>query len=169
MHSSSLGLSLYSRCLHRALCSKWNHSLINYWHFRRLYLWIYAFLTIPPKNHNLYTVPVFILWGFFLPRPPRPKDTAVSGVRTWLWFGFSKAMSRAGLLSPPQWASEWSGCPHMCSVGPALPTLLIAGDVLDSVQLTSTRLDASLSEEGPLETRPEFVNKNTLDTRVWAA
>ncbi len=37
----------------------------------------------------------------------------------------------------PQWACEWSLCPHMRSVGPALPTLLIAGDVLDSVQLTS--------------------------------
>lgn len=35
---------------------------------------------------------------FFL--PPCPKDTAVSGVKTWLWFGFSKAMSRAGLLFP---------------------------------------------------------------------
>ena len=65
-----------------------------------------------------------------------PKDTTVSGAETWLWFGFSKAMGHAGLFFP-QWAPEWSLCPHMRSVGPALPTLLIAGDVLDSVQLTS--------------------------------
>ena len=29
-----------------------------------------------------------------------PKDTAVSGAETWLWFGFSKAMGHAGLFFP---------------------------------------------------------------------
>lgn len=38
---------------------------------------------------------------------------------------------------PPQWAPEWSIYPEMCSAGPPLPTILIASDVLDSVQLTS--------------------------------
>lgn len=81
------------------------------------------------------TNPVFRSLFLRFPALP-PKDTTVSGSKTWQWFGFSKAMSHAGLFSP-QWASERSICPHMCLVGPALPTLLIAGDVLDLVQLTS--------------------------------
>lgn len=126
------------------------------------------FSQFPPKPQSLHGLCLYLMRIFFsFPPAPRSKDTTVSGVKTWLWFGFSKAMSRAGLppRPPSQWASERSGCPHMCSVGPALPTLLIAGDVLDSVQLTSTRLDASLSEEVPLETRTEFVNKNTFGHR----
>ncbi|KAG7512907.1 hypothetical protein JOB18_042809 [Solea senegalensis] len=48
-----------------------------------------------------------------------------------------------------EWVSEWSLCPYMHSAGPALPTLLIAGDVLDSVQLTSKgKFDSSLSKRG---------------------
>lgn len=83
----------------------------------------------------------------------------------------------------PQWASEWSLCPHMRSVGPALPTLLIAGDVLDSVQLTSKGSQIhhcpkrNLWRPDRCSTRvkqsdfvqPLNLSPNVLDTSVWAA
>lgn len=111
-----------------------------------------------------------------------PKDTSVSGVQTWLWFGFSKAMGHAGLFFP-QWASEWSLCPHMSSVGPALPTLLIAGDVLDSVQVTSKGTEIHHCPRGNLWrpdrsstsvkqsdfVQPLNLSTNSLDASVWAA
>lgn len=122
MNNSSLGLSL---SLMVSLCNP----------IQQIEFYCYLLLFFPPpfsQNHN----PVFqSLFSRFFPSLS-PKDTTASGSKTWQWFGFSKAMSHAGLFSP-QWASEWSTCPHMCLVGPALPTLLIAGDVLDSVQLTS--------------------------------
>lgn len=54
-------------------------------------------------SHNSPKTTIFtrsLSLSYFFFSPPHPKDTAVSGVKTWLWFGFSKAMSRAGLLSP---------------------------------------------------------------------
>lgn len=57
-------------------------------------------------SHNslpLYSLS-FLLPFFFLSSEDFPhscpRDAAMSGVRTWLQFGFSKAMSHAGLLPP---------------------------------------------------------------------
>lgn len=121
---------------------------------------MHFFFTISPKT----TLLSFSLSFFLL----SPKDTTVSGVKTWLWFGFSKAMSHAGLFSP-QWTSGWSICPHMCSVGPALPTLLIAGDVLDSVQLTSKETRYIIVRRGTSgdQTEADFVRPLNLSTKCF--
>lgn len=104
---------------------------------------------------SLFFQSLSLLSPFFL---LSPKDTTVSGIKAWLWFGFSKAMSHAGLFSP-QWASEWSICPHTRSVGPALPTLLIAGDVLDLVQLTQKQTRYIIVQRGTSgdQTEADFV------------
>lgn len=60
-------------------------------------------------SHNslpLYALSFLLLFFFlfFLSSEdfahPCPRAAAVSGVRTWLRFGFNKAMSHAGLLPP---------------------------------------------------------------------
>lgn len=167
-----VSLSL-SWCLHVAQCNKQNLTVTSYRHFKRRCFWVYAFFHHFPQNHTPFFQSLSLFSGFSL---LSPKDTTVSGVKTWLWFGFSKAMSHAGLFSP-QWTSGWSICPHMCSAGPALPTLLIAGDVLDSVQLTSKETRYIIVRRGTSgdQTEADFVRllnlsqQNALDTSVWAA
>lgn len=90
-----------------------------------MYFGLYL-LTLYPK-HTLFL-------SLFSPFSP-PEDATVSGLQPGCG-GFTKPMSRVGLFFP-EWATEWSICPCVCSAGPALLTLLIAGVVLDSVQLTS--------------------------------
>lgn len=65
-----------------------------------------------------------------------PKDTAVSGIRPGCGLVLAGQWAMQAFFSP-QWAPEQSIYPQTCSAGPPLPTLLIASDVLDSVQLTS--------------------------------
>lgn len=108
-----------------------NLTLTIYWDSQgsfwslKVYFGLY-FLTLYP-THTLFL-------SLFSPFSP-PEDTTVSGLQPGCG-GFTKAMRRVGLFFP-EWASEWSICPCVCSAGPALLTLLIAGVVLDSVQLTS--------------------------------
>ncbi|KAK5607901.1 hypothetical protein CRENBAI_008967 [Crenichthys baileyi] len=60
-------------------------------------------------------------------------DTIMPGAQP----GCVVVLTRQWAVQAPHRDSEQRLCPHMGSVGPTLPTLLIAGDVLDSVQLTS--------------------------------
>lgn len=163
MNNSSLGLSLslslvVSSCSPMQQIESYCYQLPT---FQKAVFWgLCIFFTISPKT----TLLSFSLSFFLL----SPKDTTVSGVKTWLWFGFSKAMSHAGLFSP-QWTSGWSICPHMCSVGPALPTLLIAGDVLDSVQLTSKETRYIIVRRGTSgdQTEADFVRPLNLSTKCF--
>lgn len=95
--------------------------------FQRVFRFLF-FVTSPQHLVFAPSVSVFP----FLP----PKDTAVSGIRPGCGLILTGQWAMQAFFSP-QWAPEWSIYPEMCSAGPALPTILIASDVLDSVQLTS--------------------------------
>ena len=95
-------------------------------------------------------------------------DTGVSGVQTWLWFGFSKAMGHAGLFFPtvgfwveslPSHAFSWACFTHTidCRWCSGLSPADLEGES-----------DTSLSEEEPLETgqkRHTVLSSLTLSSR----
>lgn len=113
------------------------------------------FFTTLPKT----TLPSFSVCLYFLKYSPSLVKT-VSSVKTWLWFGFRKSMSHAGLF-------PCSGLPSglfaltCVLLGLLYPHYWLQVMFWTQPRWPQRRLDTSLPAEGPLETWHRLLNPST--------